>query len=121
MHKSHIQAREGSPHHFSINRSSTRLTFKSESRLKSCSTKGAAGGVRGRRPDVSVSSHSAASKRAAARRFRDVPADGRGEVQMGGGGGTGNTWVGLMTAGEGGSSSKSEEHRGDGRKLSSLF
>lgn len=77
--------------------------------------------MRGRRPDVSVSSHSAASKRAAARRFRDVPADGRGEVQMGGGGGTGNTWLGFITAGDGGSSSEREEHRGDGRKLSSLF
>lgn len=83
--------------------------------------KGAAGGVRGRRPHVSVSSHSAASKRVAARRFRDVLAHGRGEVQMGGGGGTGNTWVGFITAGDGGSSSRREEHRGDGRKLSSLF
>lgn len=77
------------PHHCSIIRSNTRLTFRSESRLKSDSTKGAFGGVSGRRPDVSVSSQSAASNGVGARRFRDFPVDGRGEVQIGGGGGAG--------------------------------
>lgn len=109
------------PHHCSIIRSSTRLTFRSESRLKSDSTKGAVGGVRGRRPDVSVSSQSAASNNVGARRFRDFPLDDRGEVQMGGGGGAGTTWLGFITAGDGGSSSKREEQRGEGRKLSSLL
>lgn len=110
-----------SPHHCSIIRSNTRLTFRSESRLKSDSTKGAVGGVRGRRPDVSVSSQSAASKCVGARRFRDFPVDDKGEVQMGGGGGTVITWLGFITAGDGGSSSKREEHSGEGRKLSSLL
>lgn len=109
-----------SPHHCSIIRSNTRLTFRSESRLKSVSTKGAVGGVSGRRPDVSVSSQSAASNCVGARRFRDFPVDDRGEVQMGGGGGAGITWLGVITAGDGGSSSKREEQRGEGRKLSSL-
>lgn len=108
------------PHHCSIIRSNTRLTFKSESRLKSDSTKGAVGGVRGRRPDVSVSSQSAASNSVVARRFLDFPVDGRGEVQMGGGGGAGTTWLGFITTGDGGSSSKREEQSGEGRKLSSL-
>ncbi|TNN81066.1 hypothetical protein EYF80_008722 [Liparis tanakae] len=109
------------PHHFSIIRSNTRLTFRSESRLKSDSTNGAAGGVRGRRPDVRVSSQSAASNDVGARRLRDFPVDGRGEVQMdGGGGGAGITWPGFITAGDGGSSSKRDEQRGEGRKLSSL-
>lgn len=108
------------PHHCSIIRSNTRLTFKSESRLKSDSTKGADGGVRGRRPDVRVSSQSAASNSVGARRFRDFPLDDRGEVQMGGGGGAGITWLGFITAGDGGSSSRREEQSGEGRKLSSL-
>lgn len=110
-----------SPHHCSIIRSNTRLTFRSDSRLKSDSTKGAVGGVRGWRPDVRVSSQSTASNSVGARRFRDFPVDDRGEVQMGGGGGAGITWLGFITAGDGGSSSNREEHRGEGRKLSSLL
>lgn len=110
-----------SPHHCSIIRSSTRLTFRSESRLKSGSTKGAAGGVRGRRPDDSVSSQSAASNGVGARRFRDLLVDGNGEVQMGGGGGSGTTWLGFITAGDGGSSNKREEQRGESRELSSMW
>lgn len=108
------------PHHFSIIRSNTRLTFRSESRLKSDPTNGAAGGVRGRRPDERVSSQSAASNAVGARRLRDFPLDGRGEVQMGGGGGGGAAmaWLGFITAGDGGSSSRREEHRGEGRKPS---
>lgn len=101
-------------------RSNTRLTFRSESRLKSGSTKGAVGGVSGRRPHVSVSSHSAASNGVGARRLRDFPLDDRGEEQIGGGGGVGITWLGWITAGDGGISKSREEHRGEGRKLSSL-
>lgn len=118
----HITTRLSGPHHCSINRSNTRFTFRSESRLKSDSTKGAFGGVRGWKPDVSDSSQSAASNGVGARRFRDFPLDVRGEAQMGigGGGGAGTTWFGFITAGEGGNSSKREEQRGEGRKLSSL-
>lgn len=110
-----------SPHHCSIIRSNTRLTFRSDSRLKSDSTNGAVGGVRGWRPDVRVSSQSTASNSVGARRFLDFPVDDRGEVQMGGGGGAGITWLGFITAGDGGSSSNREEHRGEGKKLSSLL
>lgn len=81
------------------------------------------GGVNGRRPDVRVSSQSAASNSDGARRLRDFPPCDRGEVQMGGGGGgggAGTTWLGFMTAGDGGSSSKREEQSGEGMKLSSL-
>lgn len=112
-----------SPHHCSIIKSNTRLTFRSESRLKSDSTKGAVGGVSGRRPEVRVSSQSAASNSDGALRLRDFPLCERGEVQMGGGGGgggAGTTWLGFTTAGDGGSSSKREEQSGEGVKLSSL-
>lgn len=110
-----------SSHHCSIIRSNTRLTFRTESRLKSDSTKGAVGGVSGRRPDVSVSSQSAASNSDGACRLRDFSPCDRGEVQMdGGGGGAGTTWLGLRTAGDGGSSSRREEQSGEGMKLSSL-
>lgn len=111
-----------SPHHCSIIKSNTRLTFRSESRLKSDSTKGAAGGVSGRRPDVRVSSQSAASNSDGTFRLRDFPLCDRGEVQIGGGGGrgAGTTWLGFMTAGDGGSSSKREEQSGEDVKLSSL-
>lgn len=81
------------------------------------------GGVSGRSPVVRVSSQSAASKSDGARRLRDFPPCDRGEVQMGGGGGgggAGTTWLGFMTAGDGGSSSKREEQSGEGMKLSSL-
>lgn len=78
-------------HHCSIKRSSTRFTFRSESRLKSDSTKGGFGGVRGWRPDVRVSSQSAASNDVGARRFRDFRFEGIGEVHIGRGGGAGTT------------------------------
>lgn len=71
--------------------------------------------MRGRKPDVSVSSQSAASNGVGARRFRDFLLDGRGEVQMGGGGGAGMTWLDFITAGDGGSSNRREEQRGEGR------
>lgn len=111
----------GCPHHFSISRSRTRFTFRSESRLKSGSTKGALGGVTGRRPDVSVSSQSAASNGIGARRLRDFAVDVKGEVQMRRGGGAGRTWFGFITAGDGGSSNKREEQRGDGKQLLSML
>lgn len=75
----------------------------------------------GRRPDVRVSSQSAASNSVGARRFRDLPVCDKGEVQIGGGGGAGITWLGFITAGDGGSSNSREEHRGEGRKWSSLL
>lgn len=65
-----------------------------------------------------VSSQSAASN-CGARLFREFLVEGTGEVQIGSGIGGGRTWPGFMTAGDGGSSSKREEQRGDGRKLSS--
>lgn len=109
-----------SPHHCSIIRSNTLFTFKSKSRPKSVSTNGAAGGLSGRRLVDSVSSQSAGSKVAGARRFRELPVDDKGEVQRGSGGGAGATWVGAVVAGDGGSSSRREEHRGEDRQLSSL-
>lgn len=107
-------------HHCSTMRSRTRFTFRSESRPKSVSMNGAAGGVRGRKPDVSDSSQSAGSKVATSRLFLEVTLGG-GVVQMGGGGGgRGAGATGKVLDGEGGSSSSREEHRGDDRKFSSL-
>lgn len=111
------------PHHCSTIRSRTLLTFRSESRPKSFSKNGAVGGVSGCRPEVKVSSQSAGSKtRTSDLLFLDSELDG-GVVQMGGGGGSG---VGVeprggALLGEGGSSKRSEEHRGEERKLSSFW
>ena len=68
-------------------RSKTLLTFRSESRPKSVSTNGAEGGVSGRKPNVNISSQSAASRVEAAFRFRDDPVGGSGEEQRMVGGG----------------------------------
>ena len=102
-------------------RSSTRLTFRSESSPKSVSTNGAAGGLRGRSPEVSVSSHSAGSKLDGARLFREAAAEGSGEEQRESGGSGARGVCGVtVVAGDGGSSSSREEHRGEDRKLSSF-
>lgn len=97
------------------------MTFRSESRPKSLSRNGAAGGVSGCRPEVKVSSQSAGSKAGTSDLlFLDKEVDG-GVVQMGGGGsGAGVGQRAGVLLGEGGSSKRSEEHRGDDRKLSSF-
>lgn len=107
-------------HHCSTIRSRTRFTLRSESRPKSVSMNGAAGGVRGRKPDVSDSSQSAGSKVATSRLFLELTLGG-GVVQMEGGGGGGGAGVrDRVLDGEGGSSNRREEQRGDERKFSSL-
>lgn len=82
------------------------------------SRNGAVGGVSGCRPEVKDSSQSAGSKSGTSDLlFLDSELDG-GVVQMGGGGrGAGVELRGGPLLGEGGSSKRSEEHRGEDRKL----
>lgn len=95
--------------------------FRSESRPKSLSKNGAAGGMSGCRLEVKDSSQSAGSKSGTSDLlFLDSDLDG-GVVQMGGGRrGAGVELRGGALLGEGGSSKRSEEHRGEDRKLSSI-
>ncbi len=110
------------PHHCSTIRSRTLLTFRSESRPKLLSKNGAAGGVRGCRPEVKDSSQSAGSKAGTSDLlFLDSELEG-GVVQIGGGGrGAGVELRCRALLGEGGSSKRSEEHSGEDRKLSSFW
>lgn len=90
--------------------------FRSESRAKSLSTKGATGGVRGCKPEVRDSSQSAASNAGTSDLLFLEGALRGGVVQRGGGPGL-DAW-GRAWAGEGGSSNRSEEQSGEERPLS---
>lgn len=93
--------------------------FRSESRAKSLSTKGATGGVRGCKPVVRDSSQSAASNAGTSDLLFLEGALRGGVVQRGGrGGGPGLDARGRAWAGEGGSSNRSEEQSGEERPLS---
>lgn len=96
--------------------------FRSESRAKSLSTKGATGGVRGCRPEVRDSSQSAASNAGTSDLLFLEGVLRGGVVQRGGGGGEGAGLDarGRAWSGEGGSSNRSEEQSGDERPISSF-
>lgn len=96
--------------------------FRSESRAKSLSTKGATGGVRGCRPEVRDSSQSTASNAGTSDLLFLEEALRGGVVQIGGGGGggAGLDARGRAWAGEGGSSNRIEEQSGDERPHSSF-
>lgn len=94
--------------------------FRSESRAKSLSTKGAVGGVRVCRPEVRDSSQSAASNAGTSDLLFLEGALRGGVVQREGGGGAGLDARGRAWAGEGGSSNRIEEQSGDERPFSSL-